>query len=696
MELEVILEWRPGVQHQLADALSRATGVEPHGDDINDAFPGNNGTAGTDQLPNGPILDGVPLSVLGSTREDGKGHVVASLAIAPVISPAAFAAVALTPVVNDTSPNAAYYVLIVFDADARTTVTKPAPPTAVALGCGGGESIPASEGILEVLGATDHDWRALECTRHNVLPRTALQRTTPGTIICRFWIKQLHPEVLIGYACRSVTETGLEKTREATRAAVPHSHLRGLSGPPSDVAVHITSTKVTRVDRFNAFPRAAECDWETVFQVSALRVGVPCNRKMTYITCARRTPRSKEKLLRRITTLEWQEKKQRSLGEYLGREGVYFLHRAQGEQAIFSFNNPIVSLSRGPTSGEKPAGLYNPHPADEGTFDEAQELDLLDFVKIATRKEGFLLPATVSRAAASILADSTPTKMMKAVLVSLLDAEMFTNQRLHRRASSEPEGLMCAAFTDLHAIDTEEHPQPGSTTALPRGTGVGWHNLRHRNVRPSSHASQVPSAPRSLPSPPPPLGPAPSTSTPLPPTPVKPTPPLTTRTSRAKAPPSSSMPSWPTPPPSALLMPTPSPTTRPPTPLPTLPTPSPTPPPAPSTSPCQAHLCPPIVQHMLQVLLDTPELVKRQAKDSFLANAISNVKKKGGCDPYMLDEERLLWYSSITSPSRLAMPRSMIPGVMALVHTTYAHPEVGRTTELIQRKFRLAHVQARR
>ena len=49
MELDMmILEWRPGVQHQLADALSRATRVEPHGDDVNDAFPGDNSIAGTD------------------------------------------------------------------------------------------------------------------------------------------------------------------------------------------------------------------------------------------------------------------------------------------------------------------------------------------------------------------------------------------------------------------------------------------------------------------------------------------------------------------------------------------------------------------------------------------------------------------------------------------------------------------------
>ena len=97
------------------------------------------------------------------------------------------------------------------------------------------------------------------------------------------------------------------------------------------------------------------------------------------------------------TKLEGPEEKQRNLGEYLGREGVYFLHRGQGGQAIFSFNN---SISRGYISGQKPAGLYKLHPADEGTFGEAQELGLSDLVKIATGEEYFLLPATVSRGAA--------------------------------------------------------------------------------------------------------------------------------------------------------------------------------------------------------------------------------------------------------------------------------------------------------
>ena len=36
---------------------------------------------------------------------------------------------------------------------------------------------------------------------------------------------------------------------------------------------------------------------------------------------------------------------------------------------------------------------------------------------------------------------------------------------------------------------------------------------------------------------------------------------------------------------------------------------------------------------------------------------------------------------------RLAIPRSLVPDILVLVHTTYGHPGVARTTELAQRKY---------
>ena len=48
------------------------------------------------------------------------------------------------------------------------------------------------------------------------------------------------------------------------------------------------------------------------------------------------------------------------------------------------------------------------------------------------------------------------------------------------------------------------------------------------------------------------------------------------------------------------------------------------------------------------------------------------------------------WTSLVCTPGyilRLAIPRSLVPGILALVHTTYGHPGVARTTELTQRKY---------
>ena len=86
---------------------------------------------------------------------------------------------------------------------------------------GGGGFIRASNGILQVLGATDHDWRALECIRSNGLPKQMeLKRTTPGSQRCQGWIKTLQPEVLLSDSYRRFHEQGMEEARESVRAAV--------------------------------------------------------------------------------------------------------------------------------------------------------------------------------------------------------------------------------------------------------------------------------------------------------------------------------------------------------------------------------------------------------------------------------------------------------------------------------------------
>ena len=111
-----------------------------------------------------------------------------------------------------------------------------------------------------------------------------------------------------------------------------------------------------------------------------------------------------------------------TLGEFIGREGSYFLNRKKGEQKIFSFEGPILSLTRSHILGEKPPpSSYQPHSSDVDSLEEAQELHLADFAKIATGLEDYIFPPTLNRSAiANLLVDSTPGGMIRAVITCLL------------------------------------------------------------------------------------------------------------------------------------------------------------------------------------------------------------------------------------------------------------------------------------
>ena len=142
---------------------------------------------------------------------------VTSLATAPVISSAAFVAVALTREADATSLNAANYAA--FDIDTRAIDAAPAPSTVVGPGCVWGGGMRAFRGTIDV--ATDQDWRALECTRHNRFLRgAALLRTAPGATIRRSGNQQLQLEVFVTRTCWSITETDLGELRDAANTAV--------------------------------------------------------------------------------------------------------------------------------------------------------------------------------------------------------------------------------------------------------------------------------------------------------------------------------------------------------------------------------------------------------------------------------------------------------------------------------------------
>ena len=52
-------------------------------------------------------------------------------------------------------------------------------------------------------------------------------------------------------------------------------------------------------------------------------------------------------------------------------------------------------------------------------------------------------------------------------------------------------------------------------------------------------------------------------------------------------------------------------------------------------------------------------------------------------DRYLIDEKELVWYPPDKSKPVLAVPRSVIPELLAIVHTLHGHAGVGATLSLV-------------
>ena len=128
--------------------------------------------------------------------------------------------------------------------------------------------------------------------------------------------------------------------------------------------------------------------WKTV-EISAQQVGVPSTKRRTFVACVRNHPCPEERLIGWKARLTDTRVQPVTLGEFVGRESSYFINRKQGEQRTFSFEHPILSLTRGHILGEKPPSSgYQPHPFDVSLFEDA---------KIATGLEGYIFPPTLNR-----------------------------------------------------------------------------------------------------------------------------------------------------------------------------------------------------------------------------------------------------------------------------------------------------------
>ena len=160
----------------------------------------------------------------------------------------------------------------------------------------------------------------------------------------------------------------------------------------------------------------------------------PLNQEENICLFCRNNSNAGERFTRWKTRLTNMRVQPVTLGEFVGREGSYFLNRKQGEQKIFSFRNPILSLTRGHNVGGKPPPSgYRLHQSNEGLalLEDAHELLLADFAKIETGLEDYIFPLTLDRSViVTILVDSTPGGMVQAVATSLLTTDGCTTESL--------------------------------------------------------------------------------------------------------------------------------------------------------------------------------------------------------------------------------------------------------------------------
>ena len=97
-----------------------------------------------------------------------------------------------------------------------------------------------------------------------------------------------------------------------------------------------------------------------------------------------------------------------------------------------------------------------------------------------------------------------------------------------------------------------------------------------------------------------------------------------------------------------------------------------------------------MIDQVAEVLRDTPRLVQRQKEDARLGPIGGRLREVGdrqtpeGTANYVLDDNDLLLSVPRGEAPKLAIPRALVPGVLALVHSTYGHPGVARTLLLVK------------
>ena len=82
--------------------------------------------------------------------------------------------------------------------------------------------------------------------------------------------------------------------------------------------------------------------------------------------------------------------------------------------------------------------------------------------------------------------------------------------------------------------------------------------------------------------------------------------------------------------------------------------------------------------------------MQRQCEDLVLGRVRRELQEAGnrgsGGGKFVMDDNGLLWLAPLGKVPRLAIPQSLVSGIMALAHSTYGHPGTARSTALISRQ----------
>lgn len=94
-----------------------------------------------------------------------------------------------------------------------------------------------------------------------------------------------------------------------------------------------------------------------------------------------------------------------------------------------------------------------------------------------------------------------------------------------------------------------------------------------------------------------------------------------------------------------------------------------------------------MVERLMGLLKSTLLLGRKQADDANLGQIRREMMEGGwqraGGGTCLLHGGNLLWIPSQGQAPRLAIPRFLIPGVLALVHSTFGHLGVAKTTKVV-------------